>query len=74
MANQTKAEGLEALREAGIPRKSFSRAHFCARHDISEGHYRKILSLGLGPQETKIGDHYVITDDAEAAWLEARKA
>jgi hypothetical protein len=73
MANQTKREGLAALQAAGISRKSYSRAQFCARHDLSEGHYRKIQKLGQGPQEIEAGGRRIITVDAEEAWLEACK-
>jgi hypothetical protein len=74
MANQTKAEAAAALLAAGIPRKSFSVPQFCARNDLSEGFYRKIRSLGLGPHETRVLDRVVITDDDEAEWLRQRKA
>ena len=74
MANQTKAESAAALQAAGIPRKSFSIPQFCARNDLSEGFYRKIRSLGMGPHETRVLDRVVITDDDEAEWLRQRKA
>jgi hypothetical protein len=74
MASQTKAKGAAALQEAGISRKSFSVPEFCARNGISEGFYRKLRARGLGPDETRILDRIVITDDDEANWLRQRKA
>ena len=74
MANQTKAEAAAALRVAGIPRKSFSIPHFCARHDFSEGFYRKLRKLGLGPRETRILDRVIITEEDETTWLREREA
>lgn len=74
MANQTKSEAAAALQAAGIPRKSFSISEFCGRNGISEGFYRKIRALGLGPDETRVLDRVVITDDDEADWLKQRKA
>jgi hypothetical protein len=73
MANQTKAKQEAALLAAGIPHKSFSIPQFCARHGFSEGFFRKLRRLGIGPRETRILDRVVITDDDEAVWLEQQR-
>jgi hypothetical protein len=75
MANQTKADTAAALQTAGIPRKAFSIPQFCARNgDLSEGFYRKMRKLGLGPRETRILDRVIITIEAETEWRHAREA
>ena len=74
MANKSKAENAAALLAAGIPRKSFSKAEFCARHGLSPGLYDKMKKLKMGPRETNVLDRIIITDEAEAEWLEERTA
>jgi hypothetical protein len=75
MANQTKADTAAALQAAGIARKAFSIPQFCARNgDLSEGFYRKMRKLGLGPRETRILDRVIITVEAETEWRRAREA
>jgi hypothetical protein len=69
MANTTKAEAAAALAAAGIPRRSFSIPQFCARNDLSEGFYRKMRKLKIGPREIRVLDRVVITQDAETQWL-----
>jgi hypothetical protein len=69
VANTTKAEAAAALAVAGIPRRSFSIPQFCARNDLSEGFYRKLRKLKLGPRETRVLDRVVITLEAETQWL-----
>lgn len=74
MPNKSKAENAIALTKAGIPRRSFSKAEFCARHGISPGLYDKLKKLGLGPEETNLLDRVIITDTAEDRWLSERAA
>jgi hypothetical protein len=69
MANTTKAEAAAALAAAGIQRRSFSIPQFCARNDLSEGFYRKLRKLKLGPRETRVLDRVFITEEAETNWL-----
>lgn len=69
MANTKKAEAAAALAAAGIPRRSFSIPQFCARNDLSEGFYRKLRRLKLGPRETRVLDRVFITEENETAWL-----
>jgi hypothetical protein len=69
MPNKSKAENAAALAAAGIPRKSFTRAEFCARNSISEGLYAKLKKQGLGPREKKVLNRIIITDEAETEWL-----
>jgi hypothetical protein len=69
MSNTSKAKAAEALLSAGIQRRSFSIPQFCARNDLSEGFYRKLRKLKLGPRETRILDRVVITEENETAWL-----
>jgi hypothetical protein len=73
MATLTKPEARAALTAAGIPRNAFSRREICARNHISEGFYRKLLSEGLGPKETRILDRVIITVEDEAEWLRRLK-
>lgn len=74
MANTTKAEAAAALAAAGIPRRSFSIPQFCARNDLSQGFYRKLRKLKLGPRETRILDRVFITEEAETEWLREYEA
>jgi hypothetical protein len=74
MPNKSKAENAAALLAAGIPRKSWSRPEFCARHGISPGLYIKMKKLGIGPEETNLLDRVIITDTAEDKWLHERQA
>ena len=74
MANSTKAEAAAALAAAGIPRRSFSIPQFCARNDLSEGFYRKLRKLKLGPRETRVLDRVFITEEAETEWLREHEA
>jgi hypothetical protein len=69
MANLTKAEAAAALAAAGIQRRSFSIPQFCARNDLSEGFYRKLRKLKLGPRETRVLDRVFVTEENETAWL-----
>jgi hypothetical protein len=69
MSNTSKAEAAAALAAAGIQRRSFSIPQFCARNDLSEGFYRKLRKLKIGPRETRILDRVVITEENETAWL-----
>jgi hypothetical protein len=69
MANTTKVKAAAALAAAGIQRRSFSIPQFCARNDLSEGFYRKLRKLKLGPRETRVLDRVVITQEAETQWL-----
>jgi hypothetical protein len=73
LVNQSKAKAAEALAAAGIQRRSFSIAQFCARHDISEGFYRKMRERGLGPLETRILDRIIISENSETEWLRERE-
>jgi hypothetical protein len=74
MSNRTKAENAAALKAAGIPQKSFSIPTLCARNDISVGHYMNMRRKGLGPIETDLDGHKVITEEHEAQWLRERAA
>ena len=74
MVRISKKQNAAALLAAGIPRKSWSKLEFCARHGISEGLYDKLKALGLGPHETYLLDRIIITDDDEAVWLRERAA
>ena len=74
MANKSKAENAAALLSAGISRKSYSKAEFCALHGISIGLYDKLKKRALGPRETNLLDRITITDDAEADCLRQREA
>ena len=74
MPNKSKEENAEALRAAGIPRRSFSKQEFCARQGISPGLYDKMKRLGLGPREIHLLDRIIITKEDEDEWLRARKA
>ena len=69
MANQSKAVAAAALRAAGIARKSFSIPELCARHNISEGHYRNMKKRGKGAQETDFDGRTLVTEEHEAEWL-----
>jgi hypothetical protein len=74
MPNKSKADNAAALLAAGIPRKSWSKSEFCARHGISPGLYDKMRKLGIGPEETNLLDRVIITDTAENKWLAERAA
>jgi hypothetical protein len=74
MPSKSKSVNAAALLAAGIPRRSWSKAEFCARHGISEGLYDKLKKLGLGPDETELLNRVIITDTAEDKWLEERAA
>jgi hypothetical protein len=74
MVSKSKAENAAALLSAGIARKSFSKAEFCARHGISPGLYDKLKKRGLAPRETYLLDRIIITDEAEDDWLRERAA
>ena len=74
MANNTKAENAAALKAAGIPQRSFSIPIFCARHDISPGHYANLRKHKMGPKETDLLGRKVITDRDEEEWLRERAA
>jgi hypothetical protein len=74
MPNKSKAENAAALLSAGIPRKSFSKAEFCARHGISPGLYDKLKARGLGPREVYLLERIIITEEAESDWLRERQA
>jgi hypothetical protein len=74
MTGKTKAELAAVLEAAGIPKRVFSIPIFCARHDFSEGFYRKLRKLGLGPRETRVLDRVFITPEAETEWLREREA
>jgi hypothetical protein len=74
MANKKKAENAEAAAAAAVPRTAFSIAEFCAANDLSEGLYRKLRDIGLGPRETRIMRRVLITVEAAAAWRAAREA
>jgi hypothetical protein len=74
MPNKSKAKNAAALLSAGIPRKSFSKAEFCARHGISPGLYDKLKARGLGPRETHLLERVIITEEAEGDWLREREA
>jgi hypothetical protein len=69
MGSISKAKNAELLAKAGIPRKSWSKLEFCARHGISEGLYNKMKKLGIGPEEIELLDRILISDVAEAKWL-----
>jgi hypothetical protein len=47
---------------------------FCRRHRISEAFYYKLRSLGLGPDETRLGARVIITKEAGAEWRAERRA
>ncbi len=72
MPNKSKAKNDAELRAAGIPRRSFSKAEFCARNNISPGFYDKMKRLGLGPRELHVLDRIIITKEAEDRWLRER--
>ncbi|KRR14528.1 hypothetical protein [Bradyrhizobium valentinum] len=74
MPNKSKADNAEALAKAGIPRRSWSKPEFCARHGISPGLYDKLKRLGLGPREKHVLDRIIITVEAEDEWLSEGKA
>ena len=74
MPNKTKRENAAALWAAGIPRKSWSKSEFCARHGISPGLYDKMKKHGIGPRETELFDRKIVTDVAEDNWLRERAA
>jgi hypothetical protein len=72
VTNLTKAEAAAALKEAGIPRKSWTKSEWGARHGLSEGHARALFKSGRGPRVTDIEGCLRITDDAEREWLAER--
>ena len=72
MANKTKAENAEALKAAGISRRSFPISVLCARNGISPGHYAAMRKKGLGPKETNLDGVVVITEEHETEWLRKR--
>ena len=73
MVRVSKKKNAEALAKAGIPRKSWSKLEFCARHGISEGLYDKMKKLGTGPEENEALDRTLITVEAEERWLRKHK-
>lgn len=73
MPNKSKAENDAALRETGIPRRSFSKPEFCARNNLSPGLLKKLEALGLGPRVTPVLDRLIITIEDETAWLQMMK-
>ena len=74
MANKRKIENTAANAAAAIPRGAYSVTEFCAMHDLSEGLYRKLRHMGLGPRETRILRRVIITAEAAAAWRREREA
>ncbi|MGY4369205.1 hypothetical protein ACVW1A_005270 [Bradyrhizobium sp. LB1.3] len=73
MPNKSKEELAEALQKKGIPRASWSKDEFCARHGISVGLYDKMQKRGLGPDENMALDRTIITVEAEERWLQKTK-
>jgi hypothetical protein len=75
MANKSKAEAAAALLAFNIPRVAFTIPQFCARNgDLSEGTYRKMKALRIGPRETHVLDRVIITIEAETEWRHEREA
>jgi hypothetical protein len=47
---------------------------FCTRQGFSRGTYDNIRKQGMGPRETRISkNRIIITEEDEAAWIEARQ-
>jgi hypothetical protein len=55
------------------PRACFTINEFCAAHGISPAFYYKLKSLGLGPDEMKIGSRRLISFEAAARWRAERE-
>ncbi|MET4034946.1 MULTISPECIES: hypothetical protein [unclassified Bradyrhizobium] len=73
MPNKSKTRIAEELQKKGIPRASWSKDEFCARHGISVGLYDKMKKLGVGPDENVALDRTIITVEAEERWLRKTK-
>jgi hypothetical protein len=71
MPSKSKSVNAAALLAAGIPQRGFSIPQWCARWDISEGHYRALRKLKRTPRELELLDRKIITDEAENEWLAA---
>jgi len=54
-------------------RDAYSVREFCARHGISNGHYYKLRSEGLGPKEARALGRVLISREAAEAWRPARE-
>jgi hypothetical protein len=69
MPAKSKTANAAALVAAGIPQAAYTKAQWCARWTFSEGFYKKLQDLGLGPHETEILGRKIITaeDDAKFA-------
>jgi predicted DNA-binding transcriptional regulator AlpA len=57
-----------------VDMRSFSIDDWCKLHGLSRAFFYKLASQGRAPDTFKVGRCTRITDDANLAWIAARKA
>jgi predicted DNA-binding transcriptional regulator AlpA len=54
--------------------KSYSIDQWCALHSLSRPYFYKLVNQGKAPESFKVGRISRITEEANLAWIAARKA
>jgi hypothetical protein len=74
VVSRSKAENAEAVAQAGIAVRGYTRKQFAVRWGISDNHYRKLRQQGLGPDEINISGVNIIPIESENRWAAERLA
>jgi hypothetical protein len=70
MPTESKAVVAKRAMSQGISKASWSVPEWCFRRGYSEGFYRKMRELGLGPRETRVLGRVTISEESDAEWVE----